>query len=127
VSKLHQLRQAVQAAATAKPVEADQLFTFLREGRITDTGAGLLYEATAVVVITEWAHSAHPITWALVKWLRTHENAERNALAFEVDVITHKMVDLNFELPFTETVVFDGTEFEACSGAVPNPDQFLPP
>jgi hypothetical protein len=38
--KLALLREAVLAATTDKPIEADQLFTFLRDGRITDTGAG---------------------------------------------------------------------------------------
>jgi len=126
MSKLQQLREAVIAAATAKPIEADQLFTFLRDGRIADTGAGLRYEATAIVIVTDWRHSAHPIARALALWLRTHENASLDALQFEVDVMSHEMIDLQFQLPYTETVVFDGPEFAACAAAVPDPDSFLP-
>lgn len=126
MSKLQQLREAVLAAATAKPIEADQLFTFLRDGRIADTGAGLRYEATAIVIVTDWGHSAHPIARALVQWLRTRENAGRDALEFEVDVMANHLVDLQFTLPFTEAVVFDGPEFEACAAVVPDPNQFLP-
>jgi hypothetical protein len=127
MSKLQDLRATVIAAATTPAIEADQIFTFLRDGRITDTGAGLRYDATAIVIVTDWTGSAHPIARAMVQWLRTRENAERDALKFEVDLISHQAVDLNFELPFSEVIVFDGTEFAACAAAVPDPDQFLPP
>ena len=126
MSKLQQLRDAVMAAATDKPIEADQLFTFVRDGRIADTGVGLLYQATAIVIVTDWSHSAHPIARALVEWLRTRESAARDALEFEVDVMSNTAVDLQFTLPFTEAVVFDGAAFEACAAAVPDPEQFLP-
>lgn len=126
MSKLQQLREAVLAATTDKPIEADQLFTFLRDGRITDTGAGLRYEATAIVIVTDWMYSAHPIARALALWLRTREGEARDALQFEVDVMSPQLVDLQFTLPFTEAIVFDGAEFAACGAAVPDPEQFLP-
>jgi len=125
-SKLQQLREAVLAAETERPIEADQLFTFLRDGRVTDTGSGIRYEATAIVVVTDWPGSAHPIARALAIWLRTHEPAARDALEFEVDVISHTLVDLSFELPFSETVVFDGADAEACAAPLPDPASFLP-
>jgi hypothetical protein len=122
MSKLQLLREAVLAAATDKPIEADQLFTFLRDGRIADTGAGLRYEATAIVIVTDWRYSGHPIARALLVWLRTRENAALDALEFEVDVMSNSLVDLQFTLPFTEAVVFDGPAFEACAAAVPDPE-----
>lgn len=122
MSKLQLLREAVLAAATTPAIEADQLFTFLRDGRVTDTGTGVRYDATAIVVVTDWAGSAHPITQALVQWLRTHEPAARDALQFEVDLISNTLVDLNFELPFSEVVVFDGAEHAACAGLLPDPE-----
>lgn len=120
MSKLQELREAIQAAEPA--VEADQLFTFLRDGKVVDTGAGLRYEATATVVVTEWSREVHPITWALVQWLRTREGAARDALQFEVDIIDNSTVDVKFELPFTEVVVFDGSEHQACAALVPDPE-----
>lgn len=126
MSKLQDLREAILAAATDRPIEPDQLFTFIRDGDITDTGAGLRYEATAIVIVTDWRHSPHPIARALALWLRTRENAARDALKFEVDVMGGDMVDLQFTLPFTEAIVFDGAEFAACGAAVPDPDSFLP-
>lgn len=126
MSKIQALRETILAAGTEKPIESDQLYTFIRDGGITDTGAGLRYEATAIVIVTDWLYSPHPIARALALWLRTHENAERDALKFEVDVMGGDMVDLQFTLPFTEAIVFDGTEFVDCAAAVPDPDQFLP-
>lgn len=123
MSKLQDLRAAVLAADPK--IEADQLFTFLRQGQIRNTGAGIRYEATAIVVITEWGGSAHPIARALTQWLASFENAATDALAFEVDIISHPLIDLHFELPFTENVVFDGPEFEACAGPLPDPEQML--
>lgn len=122
MSKLQQLRDAVISAATTQAIEADQLFTFLRDGRITDTGTGIRYDATAIVVVTDWAGSAHPITRTLVQWLRTRENAALDALEFEVDLISNTLVDLHFELPFSEVVVFDGAEHEACAAQIPDPE-----
>lgn len=120
MSKLQQLREAIQSAEPA--VEADQLFTFLRDGKVVDTGAGLRYEATATVVITEWSREVHPITMCLVQWLRTREGAALDALQFEVDIIDHGMVDVKFDLPFSETVVFDGAEHQACAAQIPDPE-----
>ena len=122
MSKLQELRDTVIAAATTPAIEADQLFTFLRDGNVTDTGTGIRYDATAVVVVTDWAGSAHPITMALVQWLRTREDAEKGALAFEVDLLANNMIDLHFELPFSEVVVFDGAEHEACAAQIPDPE-----
>ena len=125
MSKLQDLRAAVLAANPK--IEADQLFTFLRDGKVTDTGAGIRYDATAVVVVTDWAGSPHPIARALALWLRTFESAARDALQFEVDLISSTMVDLNFTLPFSEVVVFDGEAYAACAGPVPDPLFFYPP
>lgn len=120
--KLPLLREAILASTTAPRIEPDQLMTFLRNGHIVDTGAGIRYEATAIVTVIDWTGSADPIARALAQWLRTRENAGTEALQFEVDVIDHGKVDLLFELPFTETVVFDGTESEACAAQVPDPE-----
>lgn len=120
--KLPLLREAILASTTAPRIEPDQLFTFLRNGSVVDTGAGLRYEATAIVIVIDWMSSADPITHALVQWLRTRENATQGALQFEVDVIDHGKVDLRYELPFTEIVVFDGNESEACAAQVPDPE-----
>lgn len=125
MSKLQDLRAAIMAADPK--IEADQLFTFLRDGKVTDTGAGIRYDATAVVVVTDWAGSPHPIARALALWLRTFESAATDALQFEVDLISSTMVDLNFTLPFSEVVVFDGAEHAACTGPVPDPLFFYPP
>lgn len=126
MSKLQELRQAVLAAATDPIIEADQLITFLRNGRLEDTGAGLRYAATAEVIVIEWRGSPHPIARALALWVRTRESEARDAIAFEVDVIDHKSVDMRFQVPFTENVVFDGVDHQACAAAVPDPDSFLP-
>ena len=125
MSKLQDLRAAIMAADPK--IEADQLFTFIRDGNVTDTGAGIRYEGTAVVVVTDWAGSPHPIARALALWLRTFENAATDALQFEVDLISNTMVDLNFSLPFSEVVVFEGDQFAECAGPVPNPQNFFPP
>lgn len=126
MSKLQELRQAVLAAATDPVIEADQLITFLRNGRLEDTGAGLRYVATAEVIVIEWRGSPHPIARALALWVRTRESEARDAIAFEVEVIDHKSVDMRFQVPFTENVVFDGLDHQACAAAVPDPDSFLP-
>lgn len=126
MSKLQELRQAVLAAATDPVIEADQLITFLRSGRLEDTGAGLRYVATVEVIVIEWRGSPHPIARALALWVRTRESEARDAIAFEVDVIDHKSVDMRFQVPFTENVVFDGLDHQACAAAVPDPDSFLP-
>lgn len=120
MSKLDNLRAAVMAAAPS--IEADQLLTLLRDGRVTDTGAGIRYEATAEVTVLDLKTDPHPITKALIVWLRTHEAAARDALAFAVDLIDHSTVDITFTLPFSETVVFDGDAHQACAAALPDPD-----
>ncbi|GLS13589.1 phage tail protein [Hydrogenophaga electricum] len=127
MSKLQQLRAAVLAATTTPALEPDQLHTFIRDGRIKDTGAGLRYEGTAVVIVQDLIGSPHPIARALALWLRTNETEALDALQFEVDVIDHQKVDVRFDVPFSEAVVFDGGEFAACAAAVPDPDTFLPP
>lgn len=120
MSKLQNLRDAVMAAAPS--LEADQLFTFLRDGRVTDTGAGIRYDATAVVTVIDLKTDPHPISRALTLWLRTHESADRNALDFEVDPVDHSTIDMQFRLPFSEVVVFDGDLHHACAAALPDPD-----
>lgn len=120
MSKLQALRDTV-LAVTPK-IEPDQLFTFLRDGRVTDTGAGIRYDATAVVTLIDLKTDPHPIARALTLWIRTHEPADRNALEFEVDPVDNSTIDMQFRLPFSEVVVFDGDQHQACAAALPDPD-----
>jgi P2 phage tail completion protein R (GpR) len=120
MSKLQLLREAVQAAAPG--IEADQLFTMLRDGRVTDTGTGIRYEATAEVTVIDLKTDPHPVTRALTLWLRTHEPSARDALQFEVDPIDNSTIDIRYTLPFSEVVVFDGDQHQACAAPLPDPD-----
>lgn len=127
MSKLQELRQAVLAAATDRPLEADQVFTYVDRAKVSAGPNHLRYTGTVLVFVLEVIGEAHAIVKALSDYLREYEpGAEYEALEFDVEMIDHKLYDMKFTLPYTENVIFDGAAFFTCDGKIPNPDSILP-
>jgi len=125
-SKIEIIRNAV---LSADKIEADQLITYISNGRIMTTDFSLIYQAEAEVIVLEWMGAIHKIAWALGKYLRDHEpNQPEDALEYEVDIIDHPKCDVRFTLPYTERVVIDAddntVETEACTKPIPDPAQW---
>jgi P2 phage tail completion protein R (GpR) len=126
MSKLQKLRDAVMAATTPRPLEADQVFTYVDQAKVSSSPTHLRYEGTVFVFVLDIQGAAHPIIKAVADYLRAYEpDAAKDALSFDVDVVDHNVFDIKITVPYTENVVFDGTAWEACAAPVPDPDAFL--
>lgn len=131
MDKLAKLRKAV---LDSDKIEADQLFTFIRDGEISGDDTSIKYDAEVVIIISDWMSTPHKISRALAKWKTDYEPNATEPLRFESYVIDHGKIDIHFFMPFTANVVFDNTgtgdENEVvmaeCSKPLPDLNDFAP-
>lgn len=110
MKKLIDLREYLLQRIPALAVNPDQLLTYVETGKIAfSTGANYShqYSFNAVIIITQWRHSADDVVIPLLEWLNVREPGfdPEKSLSFEADILNKETVDLAFKLALTERVI----------------------
>lgn len=109
MKKLHDLRAHLLASPLG--ISADKLLTFAESGRlISNAGMSHQNQAFAVkyqahVIITDFAGEETALMFVLTRWLHQKQpSAAPDAIAFQIDIISHQQVDVSFRIDLEEVV-----------------------
>jgi|TARA_B100000749_G_scaffold207861_1_gene162908 hypothetical protein len=113
--KPESLRAHLLAAVPGLRQNPERLLIFIEEGTMRCTAAaGLSFEwgYTLNLTFTDYAGEPDVIAVALFAWLRVHQlellqnlDQAKQAVRFEAELLSNKMVDLAVTLPLTERVI----------------------
>jgi len=102
---------AVRAALLASDLRLspEHLLTFAEQGHVTawrgDRNRTFSVAYDAHLIVTDFRGDPRALLFLVLGWLHREEPAAKpDAVAFHVDVIDHRRVDVSLRLPLTETV-----------------------
>lgn len=115
------LRAAITAALPDLKKNPDRLLVFVDGGKIVKTGTKSLsfeYQYTLNLILTDFAGDPDVVMVALLAWLQVNQRElfdnftrQGTGIAFEVDHLNHKTIDLDIKVALTEAVdVATGTD-----------------
>lgn len=114
MNKPASLRQALTRSVPLLAAHPDKLKLYVDEGGIAATGNGSLsfeYAYTLHLVVMDYGGHPDQIMVPLLDWLSTHQpemlrnrDLMRDGFRFEVDILSHTLVDIDVKLKLSERV-----------------------
>lgn len=107
------LRDHLTAALPELSRDPDKLSVFIDRGTLVSTfapGFSFEYSYTLRLIFTDYAGHPDAVMVPLLEWIRRHQSEllanpdRRGSIAFEADLLSNDLVDLEIRLPLTERV-----------------------